>query len=301
MTVEFARADAVKKPWGRSDLLPWSPLDTQGDKIGELWFHRNDLSQPNSSLMLKLLFTDEPLSIQVHPTDAFARSIGLSNGKSEAWYVLAAAPDARVAVGLSKQLTSTELRAAVEDGTIADLVAWRPVVEGDTIMVPAGTIHAIGAGLVLAEIQQRSDTTFRLFDQGRARELHTQEAIQVAEAGPAPDGVGPSPNGVGRTLLTTDSHFILERLDLAANSRWRLHAEREVWLLILEGYAKVNSMKIGAAEVMFLDSDSATFQVGTDGLVALVAYNGPTPNPELLKAFDGPRVDAQEFSPKFYQ
>jgi mannose-6-phosphate isomerase len=114
--------------------------------------------------LLKLLFTSQPLSIQVHPDDAFAHLNGLPNGKSEAWYVLRAVPDAKVALGFSRQLTSQQLREAIDDGSISDLVVWKSVLPDDVIFVPAGTVHAIGAGLVIAELQQRSDATFRLFD-----------------------------------------------------------------------------------------------------------------------------------------
>ncbi len=137
------------------------------------------------SLLLKLLFTSQPLSIQVHPDDAFAHSMGLPNGKTEAWYVLSATPEAKVALGLTRRLTPQQLRTAIGDGSIADLMMWRSVSARDVISVPAGTIHAIGAGLVIAEIQQRSDTTFRLSDSGRGRELHIENAIAVAHAGPA--------------------------------------------------------------------------------------------------------------------
>ena len=167
MAIEHASVQVVRKPWGVSDLHPWSSIDGSGDAVGELWFQRADKNAPIPALLLKLLFTSEPLSIQVHPDDAFARSIGLPNGKTEAWYILSAAPDARVGVGLKRRLTPQELRAAITDGSIADLVQWRPVAKGDIIFIPAGTIHAIGAGIVLAEIQQRSDATFRLFDYGR--------------------------------------------------------------------------------------------------------------------------------------
>ena len=143
------------------------------------------------SLLLKLLFTNQPLSIQVHPDDAYAQSIGLPNGKTEAWYVLSAAPEAKVALGLKRRLTPQQLRQAIDDGSISDLVVWQAVSAGDTIFVPAGTIHAIGAGLVIAEIQQRSDATFRLFDHGRGRELHIDNAIAVADAGPADVQVTP--------------------------------------------------------------------------------------------------------------
>src|SRR5258705_13081748 len=170
---------------GVVDLGPWSLAARDAAPIGEIWYDRPDKLSPTPSLLLKLLFTSKPLSIQVHPDDAYARSMGLPNGKTEAWYVLSAAAGAKVAVGLDRRLTRQQLRHAVDDGSISDLVVWRTVSPGDTISVPAGTIHAIGAGLVIAEIQQRSDATFRLFDHGRQRELHIERAIAVADAGPA--------------------------------------------------------------------------------------------------------------------
>ena len=140
---------------------------------------------PDPALLLKLLFANEALSIQVHPDDAFARSIGLAHGKTEAWYILSATSNAKVAVGLKWRPTTQQLRTSIEDGSIADMVCWHPVRSGDIVFVPAGTIHAIGPGLVIAEIQQRSDATFRLFDFGRQRELHVDNAVTVAHAGPA--------------------------------------------------------------------------------------------------------------------
>ena len=112
----------------------------------------------------------------------------------------------------------------------ADLVVWRPVSADDVIFVPAGTIHAIGAGLVIAELQQRSDATFRLFDYGRQRELHIENAIAVADAGPANFQVQPNQLTAERTLFISNPYFVFERIDLAPNSNWRLEAERETWL-----------------------------------------------------------------------
>src|SRR6188474_3248997 len=108
---------AVRKPWGSTDLLPWSEVKADGAAVGELWFQRPDADAPASALLLKLLFTTEPLSIQVHPDDAFAHSVGLANGKTEAWYILSATPEAQVAVGLKRQLTAVQLRASIEDGS----------------------------------------------------------------------------------------------------------------------------------------------------------------------------------------
>src|SRR5271170_3197913 len=186
MTIELALTRAVEKPWGRTDLRPWSDACRANGKIGEIWYERKDPGAHEPSLLLKLLFSRGPLSVQVHPGDAFARLIGEARGKSEAWYVLSAEPDARIALGLDRRLTSEQLREAIADGSIAKRIAWRQVASGDVVDVPSGSIHAIGAGLVIAEIQQRSDTTFRLFDYGRSRPLHVEQAVAVADAGLAP-------------------------------------------------------------------------------------------------------------------
>src|SRR3984893_4426682 len=138
MAIEHAAVQVVRKPWGVADLHPWSGIDGSGEAIGELWFQRADKNAAIPALLLKLLFTSAPLSIQVHPDDAFARSIGLPNGKTEAWYILAASPAAQVAVGLRRHLSPEQLRASIKDGSIADLIQWRPVVKGDVIFVPAG-------------------------------------------------------------------------------------------------------------------------------------------------------------------
>src|ERR1700688_3351338 len=122
MAIEHASVQVVRKPWGVTDLHPWSGVDGCGDAIGELWFQRVDKNAAIPALLLKLLFTSQPLSIQVHPDDAFAHAMGLANGKTEAWYVLTAAPDAKVALGLARRLTPLQLREAIDDDTIADLI-----------------------------------------------------------------------------------------------------------------------------------------------------------------------------------
>ena len=233
MAVELARAHALPKLWGVADLRPWCNARHDGNAIGEIWYERTAGAPGNSSLLLKLLFTSEPLSIQVHPDDAFALSMGLARGKSEAWYVLSATPEAKVALGLKQRITPQQLRDAATDGSIADLVAWRTVSPGDVIAVPAGTIHAIGAGLVIAEIQQRSDATFRLFDHGRQRELHIESAVAVANPGPADLPAQPSRLTGERTLLISTPHFVFEKMDLPPGSAWCLEAEQETWLLVV--------------------------------------------------------------------
>ncbi|MEH2567879.1 class I mannose-6-phosphate isomerase [Bradyrhizobium sp. AZCC 2289] len=283
MAIEHASVQVVRKPWGIADLHPWSSCDGSGDAIGELWFQRSDKNAPVPALLLKLLFTSGPLSIQVHPDDAFARSIGLPNGKTEAWYILSATADARVAVGLKRHLTPEELRASIKDGSIANLTQWRPVAKGDIIFVPAGTIHAIGAGIVLAEIQQRSDATFRLFDYGRPRELHEDNAVAVSDAGPLQIQYSTQRLGPARTVLVANQHFVLEHVHLAAGSNWTLDANRETWILVIEGRARIGSTDATAGDAIFVEADRAGIEAGPDVMRALVAYPGPDHVVSLLQ------------------
>jgi len=283
MAIEHASVRVARKPWGVADLRPWSCIDGSGDAVGELWFQRVDENAPHPTLLLKLLFTSEPLSIQVHPDDAFARSIGLPNGKTEAWYILSATPDARVAVGLKRVLTPQELRASIRDGSIASLTQWRPAAKGDIIFVPAGTIHAIGAGVVLAEIQQRSDTTFRLFDYGRKRELHEESAVAVSDAGPAQTQASPRRLTTGRTVLIASPQFVLERIDLQANSNWALDTDRETWILVIEGQARIGQIDASVGDAVFAEADCADIEVGPAGMSGLIAYPGPDPKTSLLQ------------------
>src|SRR6266436_2105359 len=131
----------VEKPWGRTHLP--SMFDApEGERIGEVWF-TNGAELP---LLAKYIFTSERLSIQVHPDDKQARARGLAQGKSECWYILDAEPGATLGLGLKSAVSVAQLRSAALDGSIEQLMDWRPVRAGDFFMVPPGTIHAIGGG-----------------------------------------------------------------------------------------------------------------------------------------------------------
>jgi mannose-6-phosphate isomerase len=131
-------------------------------------------------LLIKLLFPREKLSVQVHPNDAEAAALGQPRGKTECWYVLSAEPGAEVAVGFKQPLTPHAMRAAIEDGTVEDKLRYIPVKAGDMVFVDAGTVHAIGPGMVVLETQQYSDVTYRLYDYGRPRELHLEAGLAVS-------------------------------------------------------------------------------------------------------------------------
>jgi len=171
----------VDKPWGRRGIDDRFAVDPTR-QVGEIWF------EPPAGraldVMAKYLFTTERLSIQVHPDDPTARARGYSRGKDECWIILDVTDDAELGIGTVRQVDPAELLAAARDGSIVDLVDWRRPERGDFIYNPAGTIHALGPGLTVLEIQQAVDLTYRLYDYGRPRELHLDEAANVIEPRP---------------------------------------------------------------------------------------------------------------------
>lgn len=160
--------------WGSTNTAPWFP-NAAGQQIGEVWF-------PSDRLLLKFLFTQENLSVQVHPGDLYAaKHHNGSPGKTEMWHILRAEPNARIAVGLNRVVSKDELESAARHGSIEEMLQWVTVQPGENYFIPAGTIHAIGAGIALFEIQQKSEITYRLYDWGRGRELHLRQALEVAD------------------------------------------------------------------------------------------------------------------------
>jgi mannose-6-phosphate isomerase len=170
----------VAKPWGRADVGPFASLPsidrTAGaDRIGEVWF------EPGSgSVLAKYLFTSQRLSIQVHPDDAQAGVTLGARGKDECWLILNADAGAHYGIGLTRTVTREELKRAACDGSIVELLDWRRARAGDFIFNPANTIHALGPGLTVLEVQQNSDITLRLFDYGSDRTLHVEDAVAIA-------------------------------------------------------------------------------------------------------------------------
>jgi len=180
MAARRLRARPVERVWGRRHLPPGFPQPPGDEPIGEIWFE----PPGDAELLVKYLFTSERLSIQVHPDDAAARAQGYPRGKDEAWFVIDAEPGAVIGLGLTRAISREALRQAALDGSIEGLLDWRPVAKGDLLYSPAGTIHAIGAGIALVEVQQNVDVTYRLYDYGRPRELHLDDAVAVAKPGP---------------------------------------------------------------------------------------------------------------------
>lgn len=193
----------VDKPWGRRGIDPRFGIDPDR-QVGEIWFE----PPPGRELdvMAKYLFTTERLSIQVHPDDNMARQRGYPRGKDECWIVLDVADDAELGIGTVRSVAPAELMAAAKDGSIVGLLDWKRPKKGDFIYNPAGTIHALGPGLTVMEIQQAVDLTYRLFDYGRPRELHLDEAAAVVRPEPHSNPLDTHVNG-GSKLLVDGPHF----------------------------------------------------------------------------------------------
>ena len=246
----------VEKPWGSRGLSPWfADVPASAEPVGEIWFEMPD--GVDSDLLIKFLFTSEKLSIQVHPDDAGAQAAGYPRGKDEAWYVLDAEPHASIGLGLTHCVDRSELKAAAKDGSIESLIDWKRVSAGDAIYSGAGTVHAIGPGLAIIEVQQNVDLTYRLFDYGRPRELHLDAGIAVSNPEPWADVRQPRDLGDGRTLLAEGPAFTLER-----------------WVVSGPGYIAPDGpcwlVPLGSGEVWYLDA-AIHWDFGVETLL-LVTY-----------------------------
>ncbi len=267
MTVYRLDTIWVEKPWGRHSL--WPGFESRGvdqPAIGEIWFDMP--AGQDATLLVKYLFTSERLSIQVHPNDAQARAAGYERGKDEIWVILAAEPDATIALGTLAPMTAAELRASALDGSIETMVDWKSVKAGDVIYSPAGTVHAIGAGITLIEVQQNVDLTYRLYDYGRPRELHLEDGVAVSVAEPFHAAPVAGDIGDGRELLANSGKITLERWDDRARSL-TLEAGKPAWLIPVSRGGTIDGERYQAGEC-WLVNDQATIRPddGADVLVA---------------------------------
>jgi mannose-6-phosphate isomerase len=258
--------------WGFADLAPWFDYQTTGEPIGEVWLtgdqcvaetgplagdslseivqdHGRALLGEGYSpeafpLLVKILFPKEKLSVQVHPDDAMAQKYGDPRGKTECWYALDAAPGAQVAMGIKPGVEPEQVRAAIENATLENLLGWLDVHKGDMIFVDAGTVHAIGPGNVMLETQQNSDLTYRMYDYGRPRELHVDRSMEAMRLHTAAGKIAPVTID-GYTELIDTSYFRVDRFTLEASGEGALPAsesdagkfnDRVQILFVADGY-----------------------------------------------------------------
>ena len=282
MPVIRLETKTVAKPWGRWSTGPWfDDVAAREEPVGEIWFELppgSGLDDPE--LLVKYLFTSRRLSVQVHPDDATAKVYGLPRDKSEAWQILEAEPGASVALGLRTWVTRERLRAAARDGSIVGLLDWKPARAGDFWYAPAGTIHAIGAGLSLIEIQQNVDVTYRLYDYGSNRELHLDEAVEAARPAPYEAPFAPFELARGRRVLAAGGPFVVERWADAFTGILAPRRGEPVWLIPLRGEAVVGSEPIEPGGVWIVAGDAGVNFTGSCDL--LVAYSGRAVHEALI-------------------
>ncbi len=237
------------RPWGTYDLSPVYPNQKFSEKIGEAWLTGDNCKVANGPLagqslaevstkyerelvgnaardpgrfplLAKFLFPHEKLSVQVHPDDAQALKVGEPWGKTECWYVAHAKPGAQIALGLKNGASVAQLEEAIHQQRAEELLNWLNVYSGDMIYVAGGTVHTLGPGSVIVETQQQSDTTYRLYDYGRPRELHLKDGLaavklkagsgKVVRPGPTQMSGGKSRRGE----LVAAPYFVVDMFEL---------------------------------------------------------------------------------------
>jgi mannose-6-phosphate isomerase len=232
--------DFHERVWGTRDLSAFYPSHKVGtEPIGEVWLTGEDCRIANGPLagstlgelarqlddrlngtaaktpkrfplLMKIIFPKDKLSVQVHPDDDAARRVGQACGKTECWYVLHAARGAHIGLGLRAGTKHSEVEQAIHDTTMEQLLNWIEVASGDMYYVDAGTVHAIGPGSILLETQQNSDTTYRLYDYGRPRQLHVEQGLAAMKESTRAGKVK-SMGGNGRIVLVSSPCFEVDK------------------------------------------------------------------------------------------
>ena len=240
-------------------------------------------------LLVKLLDSHQKLSVQVHPGDAYAREHEQGElGKTEMWVVLDAAPDAAIVYGLAQKTSREAFRQAIDSGTLSDYLHQVPIQRGDHVCVPSGTLHAILEGAVIAEIQQNSNVTYRVFDwnrvgdDGQPRPLHVDQALdvinfdQVTPALPEPETLSSYANFIQQRLCR-NPYFTVERFLLMKDGVFSGHCDGsslEIWGLI-EGEAEVAGQPLSGVRFVLLPAGLGPFTVkASSQAVLLRAYAG---------------------------
>ncbi len=289
------------RPWGTLDLSPIYPNHKFEEKIGEAWLTGDACKVANGPLkgrsladlssqygrelvgdaaadpgrfplLLKFLFPHEKLSVQVHPDDDAARRVGLPCGKTECWYVVHARPGAQIALGLKPGVTREQFALSIEQKRAEEMLNWINVYSGEMIYVTGGTVHTLGPGLIMLETQQQSDTTYRLFDYGRGRELHLTEGLAVIQEKvgsgkvirPAPSTLKGGTNR--RAPLIASPYFVVDMFELKEPDSFRTqnHGEkRSVQILVaVEGCGIVEAP--GANPVTLARGDAVVVPASVD-------------------------------------
>ena len=312
----------VSRVWGYHDLRPWydkvagqetDPIGEvwltgdqcavasgphAGKKLGEMFAEESDAMQGagspsagQSPLLVKVIFAREKLSVQVHPDDDLARRYGEPRGKTECWYALSAEPGAQVAAGLKPGVTLDEVRGGIERGTLEQSLNVLPVKRDDMVFVDAGTVHAIWPGSILLETQQNSDTTYRMYDYGRPRELHVEKSLEAMRVETRAGLVPPQVLG-DRTILIDVEYFRVERLAVSgtrASATFPGPGETSgglSYLFAAEGAARLagdgfDAVELGPRGIVAIPASSPPFIIEDLGSLDLIRISPRWPRKPL--------------------
>lgn len=242
-------------------------LDLGADLVGVETWKRHGNKFP---LLIKFIDAHDKLSVQVHPNDEQAKRLEGpgESGKTEMWYVLHAQPGAQLVYGFKRAVAEDELEESIASGTIESLLNWVDVKAGDTFFIPAGTLHAIGAGILIAEIQQSSDTTYRVYDynrlglDGKPRQLHVEKAMQVVNRA----------SSLGEERCDIDAgvfcpFFETKRLHFEGEEAMAVSRERFEILICLEGSGMANDVEFGTGDVILLPAAMGTCLIKGEGVL----------------------------------
>ena len=296
----------VERVWGATSLHAWYPAPAAGKPVGEVWLTAEEcrvdggehngvtlnalaIKNPEAfgnadgygfPVLMKMLYPREKLSVQVHPDDALARAtLGQARGKTECWYIVSAEPGACVWAGFRRPLERSEVREAQADRTLESKLCKIHVSAGDMVFVDAGTVHAIGPGVVVLETQQYSDVTYRLWDYGRKRELHVEQGLRAVRE---ETNAGLVPPVVHKHFdrLISCAHFTVDRFHMRAGTQHVLGEVGRLQILVALGEGAqveigraVTPLKPGIAVLLPAGVDAATI-TGT-GKLEVIRVLGP--------------------------
>ncbi|ABK62192.1 type I phosphomannose isomerase catalytic subunit [Clostridium novyi] len=228
------------------ELIEKEKENLLGTKIDRNWF----------PLLIKLINAKDKLSVQVHPNDEYAKRVEGDMGKTEVWYVVEAFEGANLVVGTKGKCTKEEFKAAIEEGKLDSYLNKIPVKKGDVYLVQSGLVHAIGEGVIIAEIQQNSDTTYRVYDYNRGREIHVQKALDVIDLnlnGEKNEGLEIKKDGYTKNYLCLGRDFSLELYDIKNSAEEESDVERFFIFTCVEGNGEI-LYKDGKEEIKTGDS-----------------------------------------------
>jgi mannose-6-phosphate isomerase len=293
-------AEPLGEAWMTGNECRFASGPFASQKLGDVWptmpprwaGTQADLTR-DFPLLVKFIFAEQKLSVQVHPGDEFAKRHEPgpgSCGKTEMWYALRARDGAEVLVGLKPGVTAEKFKRAIADGTAENLLEHVPMRAGDVIFVPAGTTHTIGGGLVLCEIQQHSDITYRVYDynrrdaQGKLRDLHIEKALQVIQFGEQSGGkVDPvriSRGAVTETYFVACRYFATEKWEFAERIASTSSLEHFDLLIFLKGSGSIHwgaeSTEYAPAQTWLIPAALGAYQLNPSARTTLLRTYVPT-------------------------